>query len=266
MSTPAAFPEFDLTGQVAIVTGGNSGIGRGIVLGLARAGADVAIAARNEEKTATVVQEVRALGRGAIGLTCDVRDAGDISRTVEAAGAQLGSVSILVNDAAIGSGGSGAAPWSGEDWDEVFAVNARGPFLFSRAVLPHMRSAGGGKIINIASGAGLMSWEMSPAYGASKAALIHLTRTLATAWAHENVQVNCIAPGAFRTPMNPMTDERSEQAWISKTPARRVGDAEEFAGIAVFLASKASDFLTGQIIAFDGGISLMSLVTQKPIE
>lgn len=262
MSTFKDFPEFDLTGKVAIVTGGNGGIGRGIALGLARAGADIAIAARNEEKMAVVVKEVEAIGRRAIGVSCDVLDGDQIRRAVATTVAELGGVAILVNNAAVPSTGP---PWSQEDWDAVFAVNARAPFIFCRAVLDPMRADGGGKIINISSGAALLSWEPSPAYGASKAALHHLTRTLATAWAHENIQVNCISPGVFKTAMSPLEDEQAVKWWISKVPARRTGDPAEFAGIAVFLASKASDYLTGQIIAFDGGVTIPSLNMQRPV-
>jgi len=263
MSHLAALPEFDLAGRVAIVTGGNGGIGRGIALGLARAGADVAIAARNQDKTRAVVAEIEALGRRALGVTCDLTDPDDINAAARKVQQDLGSVAVLVNNAAIATT---ADPESPENWDALFRTNVRAPFLFSRAVYGALVANGGGKIINIASGAGLIAWEVNPAYGASKAALIHVTRSLATSWAHNNIQVNCIAPGAFRTEMNPMPDEQSEKVWISKTPARRIGRTEEFAGIAVFLASAASDYLTGQVLAFDGGVTIPSLYMQRPVE
>ena len=256
MSALQAFPEFDLTGRVAIVTGGNGGIGRGIALGLARAGADIAIAARNAEKTSAVTAEIEGLGRRAVGLTCDITREDDIKAAVMKARESLGRIDILVNNAAIFGVGP---PYSAQDFDGVMAVNLRGPFLFSLAVLAALRESGGGKIINISSGAGLISYPQSAAYGMSKAALQHLTRTLAAAWAKEHIQVNCIAPGAFDTNMRGGPYEQWQEYWLPRIPAGRTGEPEEFAGIAVFLASRASDYLTGQIIAFDGGVVLKQL-------
>jgi 2-deoxy-D-gluconate 3-dehydrogenase len=250
-------PEFDLTGRVAIVTGGNGGIGRGIALGLARAGADVAILARNEEKTAVVVDEISALGRRELGVRCDVSDDDDVWNAIDRTRAELGGISIVVNNAAI-SLPSDNGP---EPWDQMFATNVRAPYVVATMAHGALVAAGGGKVINISSGAGIIGFELSPAYAASKAALLNLTMTLAVKWGGDNIQVNCILPGAFHTDMSPnLHVPVVGDWWKERTPAGRHGQPEEFAGIAVFLASRASDFMTGQCIAFDGGVTLPSLI------
>jgi 2-deoxy-D-gluconate 3-dehydrogenase len=256
VSTFKDFPEFDLTGKVAIVTGGNGGIGKGIAMGLARAGANIVIAARNEEKSASAVEEIRSAGYQAAAIRCDVSVDGDADRAVAFAVERFGGLSILVNNAAHFDGGRGS---HGIDaWDPMFHTNVRGPYVFAQAARKAMKASGGGKIINISSGASSIAFPRSPAYGATKAALDHLTRTLALMFAPDNIQVNSLLPGAFRTPYNRIQPPEEENL-IKMTPARRIGDPLEFAGVGIFLASRASDFMTGQVFAFDGGLTVPAL-------
>jgi 2-deoxy-D-gluconate 3-dehydrogenase len=249
--------DFDLTGAVAIVTGGNGGIGRGIALGLARAGADIAIAARNPQKTAAVVQEVQALGRRCLGLDCDVRKRADIDRAVEAVLKELGRVSILVNNAGIAAGGRPEAI-AEEVWDRVLDTNLKAAFQFSQACHPAMLANGRGKVINIGSEYALFGSPTVVPYAASKGGVVQLTKSLAVAWARDNIQVNCIIPGWIATDMTAglKANEAAYRRIVERTPARRFGEPEECAGAAVFLASRAADFITGQSIAVDGGYSI----------
>jgi 2-deoxy-D-gluconate 3-dehydrogenase len=256
MSALSEFPEFDLTGRTAIITGGNGGIGKGIAAGLARAGASVVIAARNKDKSAATLDEFRSLGYRAAAVNCDVTKDGEAERAVEFAVSTFGGLTILVNNAAYFDGAPGSTAI--DAWDPMFHTNVRAPFVFAQAARPVMKSGGGGKIINISSGASTIAFQSNPPYGASKAALDHLTRTLAILFAYDNIQVNSLLPGAFRTPTNQLPDA-AEQTWIKITPARRIGHVEEFAGIAIFLASRASDYMTGQVFAFDGGVTIPAL-------
>ena len=244
----------DLSGQVALVTGGNRGIGRSIVLGLAEAGADIAIAARDEQATATVVDEVTRLGRRAIGIGVDLSRSDGIDATVERTVAELGKLSILVNNAGISRH---ALPqrMSEEDWDIVLDTNLKAAFLLAKAAYPALTANGGGKIINIASPAGLMGTFTQAGYGASKAGMINLTKTLAMAWGRRNIQVNALLPGVIRTDMwqDALTDEMKARI-LPLTPAGRVGEPEDVAGAAVFLASSAASFITGETLIIDGGV------------
>lgn len=253
--------EFDLSGGVALVTGGNRGIGRGIALGLARAGADIAIAARDEGRTEAVVAEIAALGRRALGVRCDVTARGDVERAVEATVAEFGRLSILVNNAGITRRGT-PETHSEEDWDAVFAANLKATLVVSQVAYPALVANGGGKIINVSSGLALTASEFMVAYGASKAGMVQLTTTLAAAWGAQNIQVNAILPGVTRTEMNPGLADATYQARIARNAlVGRIGEAEEFGGVAVFLASRASDFMTGQALLLDGGITIMTART-----
>ena len=192
---------FDLSGKVAIVTGGNGGIGRAIAIGLAQHGADIVVAARNERKTAAVVDEIRELGRRAVGVRCDVLERADIDRTVDTAVRDLGSVNILVNNSGVGHGGQPTHTVALDTWDRVIAINLTSVFQFCQAVQPALVQAGGGKIINVGSGYSLVSAAGNAPYAASKAGVWNLTRTMALDWAGDNIQVNLIAPGWIRTEM-----------------------------------------------------------------
>lgn len=252
-----AVNEFDLTGAVAIVTGGNGGIGRGIAIGLARAGADIAIAARDEAKTAGVAQEIEAIGRRCIGLRCDVRKRADIDDVVEEVLEKLGRICILVNNAGVAAGGR---PESIPDdvWDRVLETNLKASFQFARAVYPAMVENGWGKIINIGSEYAIFGSAAVLPYSASKGGVVQLTKSLAVAWAPDNIQVNCIIPGWITTDMTAgiSGNQSAYQRIVDRTPAGRFGEPEEVAGAAVFLGSRASRFVTGQSVCVDGGYSI----------
>ncbi len=249
--------EFDLTGKLAIVTGGNGGIGRGIAVGLARAGADIVIAARNQEKTAKVAEEIRGLKRRCLGIRCDATNRDDIRTTIETTLREFGKLNILVNNAGIAGGGP---PQSipEEVWDSVLDTNLKAAFLFSQAVFPALAEAGGGKIINIGSEYSIFGSARVLPYSASKGGVIQMTKSLAVAWAGDNIQVNAIVPGWIRTDMtaNVISDEAWYQTIVQRTPTGRFGEPDELAGAAIFLASPASDFITGQSIVVDGGYAV----------
>ena len=248
---------FDLSGRVAIVTGGNGGIGRGIALALAEAGADVAIAARNEDKTNTVLDEIEALGRVAIGLACDVTSRADIDAAVVATIEYLGEPSILVNNSGIARQ-SRPERMTEEAWDEVVDTNLKACFLFAQAVYPSMKRLGYGKVINIGSEYSLFGSAAVVSYSASKGGVVQLTKSLAVAWAPDNIQVNCIIPGWIVTDMTARghADPEFNERILSRTPAGRWGEPEDCGGPAVFLASSASDFVTGVSVPVDGGYAV----------
>jgi len=250
--------DFDLTGSVALVTGGNGGIGRGIALGLASAGADIVIAARNEEKTAKVVEEITSLGRRCLGLRCDVTRRADVTSAVAATLERFARLTALVNNAGIAAGGPPQSI-SEETWDRVVDTNLKAAFVFSQAVYPALTANGGGKIINIGSEYAIFGSAAVLPYSASKGGVIQLTKSLAVAWAGDNIQVNAIVPGWITTDMTTPGINRSPALYdriVERTPAHRFGRPEEVAGAAVFFASRASDFVTGQALAVDGGYAV----------
>lgn len=249
--------EFSLTDRVAIVTGGNGGIGRGIALALARAGADVAIAARNASKLEATEAEIRALGRRCLALSCDVTDRHDIEAAITRTKAELGHPEILVNNAGVAGGGRPESIPE-ETWDQVLDTNLKACFVFSQAIHPSMKTLGRGKIINIGSEYSLFGSARVAPYSASKGGVVQLTKSLAVAWAKDNIQVNCIIPGWITTDMTAPAKEDTAfyEQIIARTPARRFGEPEELGGVAVLLSSRAGDFVTGQSIAVDGGFSV----------
>lgn len=252
---------FDLSGRVAIVTGGNGGIGLGIARALARAGASVAIAGRNEAKSASAVESLRADLRGdaqADAWPLDVADDSAAPALVGSVVERFGRLDILVNNAGttIRKPPEELEP---AEWRLVLDTNLTGPFLMARAAYPHFRAAGGGKVINIASINAIFGSPYATAYAASKGGLVQLTRSLALSWAQANVQVNAILPGWFDTEMTqaaraqvPGLDERVR----ARVPIGRWAVPDDLAGTAVWLASRASDFVTGTAIPVDGGFSV----------
>ena len=257
---------FDLTGKVAIVTGGNGGIGRAIAVGLAQHGADIVVAARNEQKTAAVVKEIEALDRRCIWVRCDVLEQDDILNTVEIAVRELGSLNILVNNSGIGHGGEPAQTVTLETWHRVIDTNLTSVFLVSQAAHPMLVEAGGGKIINIGSGYSLIAAAGNAPYSASKAGLLNLTQTMALDWGADNIQVNLLAPSWTYSEMTVGVWENKERTAyiIDETPAGRIGNPEDLAGAAVFLASPASDFVSGTFINVDGGLKAGDKGWSKP--
>ena len=252
----AAPKMFDLKGEVAVVTGGNGGIGRAIALGFAEAGASVAILARNEEKNRAVVEELQKLGVPAAAIRLDVTRRADLRPAMEEAERQLGPISILVNNAGIAILLK-ALTLKAEDWDRVIETNLNSCFFLSQIAARSMVARRHGKIINIASEYSHFGSQSGIAYPAAKGALVQTTKTMAIELAPHNVQVNAIVPGWIETDMTvgaqsgAMFDEI-----IMRTPAGRFGKPEEMAGAAIFLASHASDFVTGSIVHVDGGYAI----------
>lgn len=249
---------FDLRGRVAVVTGGNGGIGLGIARGLASAGAVVVVAARNPEKTAAAVQELRLLGSDAAGISIDVSDDGSVKAAVDETISRYGRLDILVNNAGT-TVRSRPETYEAAEWDLVQDVNLRGTFLCCREAYPHMVREGGGKIINIGSMTSIFGIEWGAPYAASKGGIIQLSKSLAIAWARDNIQVNAILPGWVATDLTAPLQERfpERHAQItSRIPYGRWGVPSDFAGIAVFLAGGASDYVTGTAIPVDGGYSV----------
>ncbi len=249
---------FDLTGRVAIVTGGNGGIGRGMALGLGQAGARLAIVGRNAEKNAAAVAALGELGADAIGLEADVTAEADCQGLVERTLTHFGRVDILVNNAGINIRKQ-PQDYTLAEWHAIVDGNLTSAFLCARAAYPALLKAGGGKIINKASLSAILGIPFAAPYGASKGGIVQLTRSLATAWAKDKIQVNAVLPGWIDTDLTrqaridvPGLHDRV----ISRTPAQRWGTPEDFAGIAVFLASSASDYVTGAAIPIDGGYAI----------
>jgi NAD(P)-dependent dehydrogenase (short-subunit alcohol dehydrogenase family) len=247
---------FDLSGKVAIVTGGGSGLGRQMAGALAEMGADLVLCGRKSEKAEAAASELRALGVRALGVACDVTKPEDVRAMVERTTAELGRVDILVNNA----GRAWVAPVATmpvDEWRRVLDVNLTGAFLCSQAAGNVMIQQGGGKIINIASTAGLggaMPEVLDAiAYNTSKGGLVNFTRDLAVKWARYAINVNAIAPGWFPSRMSQAVVERWGDRLARTIPLGRIGGEEDLKGTVVFLASRASDYVTGQVLAVDGG-------------
>jgi 2-dehydro-3-deoxy-D-gluconate 5-dehydrogenase len=250
---------FDLSGKVAIVTGGNGGIGLGMACGLAEAGADVAIVGRNEAKSNAAVADLKQRGVKAISVTADVTDKSAVETMVERTVRELGRIDILVNNAGINIRKAPHALLL-EEWDSVIKTNLTSAFLCSQAVHPAMKAAGGGKIINIGSMMSIFGASFAPAYAASKGGIVQFTRSCAVAWAADNIQANAVLPGWIDTDLTKRARQEIDglhDKVLGRTPAARWGAIADFAGIAVFLSSSASDFVTGTAIPVDGGFSVM---------
>jgi 2-deoxy-D-gluconate 3-dehydrogenase len=250
---------FDLSGKVAIVTGGNGGIGLGMARGLAGAGAAVAVVGRNQAKSEAATAELSAHGAKAISVGTDVTDEAAVAAMAERVQREFGRVDILINNAGINIRKPPHALALAE-WEKVITTNLTSAFLCSQAVYPMMKAAGGGKIINIGSMMSIFGASFAPAYAASKGGIVQFTRSCAVAWAADNVQVNAVLPGWIDTELTQRAREQIDglhDKVLARTPAARWGEPTDFAGIAVFLASSASDFVTGTAIAVDGGFSVM---------
>jgi 2-dehydro-3-deoxy-D-gluconate 5-dehydrogenase len=254
MNMPALF---DLKGRVAIVTGGNGGIGRSIALGFAEAGAAVAIFGRNEEKNQQMLEELKSIGVHSLALRVDMTDRTGLQPALNQVESALGSVSVLVNNAGNVSLSGGVLQEKPEDWDNVIETQLNSVFLLSKLAAAAMVRQKSGKIINIGSMYSFFGSGLVPSYSAAKGAIIQLTKSMAIELAPHNIQVNCIAPGWIETAMTaavhkmPLYDEV-----LSRTPAGRWGQPDELAGTAVYLASHASDFVTGTTIRVDGGYAI----------
>src|SRR5438552_16133563 len=249
---------FDLAGKVAIVTGGNGGIGIGMARGLAEAGADIAVVGRNESKSLSAVADLKARGVRAISIKADVTEKGSVAAMTKKTLREFGRIDILVNNAGINIRKPPDA-LEIEEWDSVIKANLTSAFLCSKAAYPTMKAAGGGKIINIGSMMSIFGASFTPAYAASKGGIVQLTKALATAWARDHIQVNAVLPGWIDTELT--QNARREvpglhERILARTPEGRWGIEEDMAGVAVFLGSPASDFVTGTAIPVDGGYAV----------
>ncbi len=245
---------FDLSNKVAIVTGGNGGIGLGMARGLAAAGATLAIVGRNAEKNQIAVSE---LGGNARAFVADVTNAAEVDEMVSAVVKSFGGIDILINNAGTNIR-KRPEDLSESDWHHVLDTNLTSAFLCSKACYPEMKRRGGGKILNNGSMTSLFSSPWLTAYGSSKGGMVQFTRGLATAWAEDNIQANCFLPGWIDTDLTRRAREQNpdlHQQVLTRTPADRWGEINDMSGIAVFLASAASDFVTGTAIPIDGGFS-----------
>lgn len=245
---------FDLGGRRALVTGASRGIGEALAIGLARFGADVAVTARDVAGLADVVAAIEELGRKAVPVAMEARSVAGIRRGVAEAAAALGGLDLVVVNA--GTEEACASLEVEEDlWDRIHETNLRGAFFTAQAAARLMREAAGGTILNICSLTSAVGVPTAAPYGASKAGLLGLTRALATEWAPLKIRVNAIGPGYFRTALTEMfyADEAWQRAMLAKIPAGRFGDLRDLVGSAVFLASDAARYVTGQILYVDGG-------------
>jgi 2-deoxy-D-gluconate 3-dehydrogenase len=249
---------FDLKGRVAIVTGGNGGIGLGMARGLASAGARVVIAARNTGKSRSAVEDLAAHGGEAVAVEADVADERSVARLFATTQERWARVDILVNNAGINVR-KPVHELALDEWRRVLDTNLTSAFLCSKAAYPAFKAVGRGKIINIGSMMSLFGASFAPAYGSSKGGIVQLTKSMAVAWARDNIQVNAVLPGWIDTELT--QNARREvpglhDSVLRRTPAGRWGGIDDMAGVAVFLASAASDFVTGTAIPVDGGYSV----------
>ena len=249
---------FDLKGRVALVTGGNGGIGLGMARGLAEAGAAIGIAGRNQAKSEAAAADLAKLGVKTAVLTADVTDEAQCRKMIDDTVARLGRLDILVNNAGINIR-KAPQELSMAEWKEVVDTNLTSTFVCSQAAYPVMKEAGGGKIINIGSMLSIFGAGFASAYGASKGGVVQLTKALASGWAKDNIQVNAVLPGWIDTDLTRGAREQIKglnAMVLMRTPAGRWGQPPDLAGIAVFLAAPASDFITGAAIPVDGGYSV----------
>jgi 2-deoxy-D-gluconate 3-dehydrogenase len=249
---------FDLKAKVAIVTGGNGGIGLGMARGLAAAGARVVVAARNQAKSRAAVTELARLGPDPLAVEVDVASEDSVAALVRTTMERCGRLDVLVNNAGMNIR-KPAHELALEEWHRVLDTNLTSAFLCSKAVHPAMKAQRSGKIVNIGSMMSIFGASFAPAYGASKGGIVQLTRSLACAWARDNIQVNAVLPGWIDTDLTRRARDEVpglNDNVLRRTPAGRWGTMEDMAGVAVFLASRASDFVTGAAIPVDGGFSV----------
>jgi NAD(P)-dependent dehydrogenase (short-subunit alcohol dehydrogenase family) len=249
-----------LAGKTAVITGGGTGIGQAIAVAFAQEGARVAVAGRRKEKLQETLAQLKQTGCEAIAVECDVTKAADTERLVKATEDRFGNVNILINNAGALSV-STVETISEEDWDRLMATNVKGPFLMSRAVLPAMRRAGGGSIVNIGSVLGIAAVRDRAAYCASKGGVAMLTKAMALDHAPDKIRVNCVCPSIVESDMTQMffaeteVARKARESRLASIPLGRFGKPNDIAGIVVFLASDESSWMTGAVIPVDGGVT-----------
>jgi 2-deoxy-D-gluconate 3-dehydrogenase len=251
-------PLFDLSGRVAIVTGGNGGLGLGMARGLAQAGATVAIAARQRKKAEMALSSLQEINPACMFVEIEVASSQSCMEAINKVAAHYGRVDVLINNAGM-SVRKRPEEFSAAEWDEVLDINLSGPFRCAQAVYPHMRAARRGKIINIGSMYSIFGAPLVAPYAASKGGVLQLTKSLAAAWAADNIQVNAILPGWLDTELTQAARTQVaglDEAVLARTPSGRWGKPEDMAGTAVYLAADASNFVTGAAIPVDGGYSV----------
>jgi len=248
---------FDLTGRVALITGGNGGIGLGMATGLAQAGAAIAVVGRNKAKGEAAARQLQALGADSAFIAANVVEEAACRAMVHATVARFGRLDILVNNAGTNVRKRPEA-YAGTEWHQVVDTNLSSAFHACQAAYPELQKAGGGKIINIGSMTSIFGMAFAVPYAASKGGIVQMSKALATAWAKDNIQVNAVLPGWIDTELtrNARTQvEGLHDRVVARTPAGRWGVPQDLSGVAVFLASSASDFVTGAAIPIDGGYS-----------
>ncbi len=254
--------DLSLEGQVALVTGASRGIGRAIALRFAQAGARVVVSSRKQEGVQAVAAEIQATGGQSMAVQAHVGHAEQVAALVDRTLEAFGRLDIAVSNAGTNPHFGAVLTASEEQWDKILDTNAKGAFRLAKAVVPHMEAQGKGKIICMASTAGLRPSLGMGLYGISKAALIMLTQQLAMELGPVNIQVNAIAPGVIKTPFSKILWETPEisRAILTHTPLARFGEVDDVAGLALFLASPASDFITGSVFVVDGGLTVASVI------
>jgi NAD(P)-dependent dehydrogenase (short-subunit alcohol dehydrogenase family) len=248
---------FSLKGKVALVTGGSRGIGKAIAVGLAKAGADVALASRKLPDLEEVAKEIKGVGRKSLAVAAHVGRLEEINNLVSKVKEGFGRIDILVNNAGTNPTMDQAIDIEERAWDSIMNLNLKGLFFLSQAVARVMREQGGGKIINIASTAGITP-DILPVYSISKAGVIMATKVMAQQWAQYNIRVNCVAPGLTKTRFSEALWGNPDilQGAMLGTPLKRIGEPEEMVGAAIYFASDASSYVTGQVLAVDGGATI----------
>ncbi len=248
---------FDLTGKTAIVTGAGRGIGKALAVGLSEAGAQVAVVSRTRAQLEELVASIEQMGGKAWAIEADLTEQGAAEKVVEETVRQLGELHILVNNAGLNVRKK-ALEVTEEDWNRVVDLDLKATFFMSQAAGRVMCEQKYGRIVNIASVAGLVALRTGVAYGASKAGVVHMTKVLALEWSKFGVTINAIAPWYFRTPLTEvlLDDPEFVQEVLSRTPSGRIGDLEDLVGPTIFLASDAAAYISGQTIAVDGGMSV----------
>jgi len=254
--------EFSLEGKVALITGASRGIGRAIGLRLAQAGAKVVVSSRKLENVQTVADEIEAAGGEALPLQAHVGRPDEVQALVERTMETFGRIDVAINNAATNPHFGPLLSADEGQWDKILDTNIKSVFRVCKAVAPHMKAQGSGKIINIASIAGLNPSPGMGIYGVSKAAVIMLTRVLATELGHANIQVNAIAPGVIKTRFSQLLwqTEQIAEPILASLPLGRFGEPEDVAGLALYLASPASDYVTGAVFSVDGGMNVASVM------